>query len=102
MKEENFIISKIKQTIKMNDESAEAYIGAATRALTEVNAKPDRVIVYHDGSIYLDIPLTKGRLICPVGANCDCWKIEIWGKYGDERSKCLFTSDTVRKKVSGA
>lgn len=83
--------------MKMKDESAEAYIGAATRALIEVNAKPDRVKIFHDGNIYLDIPLTKGRFICPITVNRGLWQIEIWGQNEDERSKCLLSSDAVHK-----
>lgn len=92
------IIAKIKNANDSNYDSAASYIGAATRALTEADAEPARVKIYHNGTIYLDLPLTKGRLVCPVQVNTGLWQVEIWGNYKEECNKCLLTSEPILKK----
>lgn len=91
-------MTQFENDIHPSFESAEKYIGTATRALTEANAEPERVKIYHNGRIYLDIPLMNGRLVCPVKVNRGLWQVEIWGSYQDETTRCLFTSETIEKK----
>ncbi|AQS53684.1 hypothetical protein BW727_101317 [Jeotgalibaca dankookensis] len=59
---------------------AESCIDAATKALYSMNAQPERVKVFHNGNIYLDIPIIKGRIRCPINVEEGSIKIEIWGK----------------------
>lgn len=78
-------------------ETAAEYVGAAARALTEVEAEPERIKIYHNGDVYLDLPLVEGRLICPVKVKQGLWQFEIWGKYQNLANRCLHTSEPFQK-----
>lgn len=79
---------------------AESCIDAATKALYSMNAQPKRVKVFHNGNIYLDIPIIKGRIRCPINLEEGSIKIEIWGKKSKKKNKFQFESTSRFMKES--